>query len=307
MPALSVIIPTYNRADLLTAAIDSVRRAGSNLEIIVVDDASTDNTREVCERLSEIRYLRFAENQGLAKARNAGILASSAEFVAFLDDDDQRLPGSLDLQLDALTNSPDAAFSYGRLLASDPVHHLPTGEIVPEIAPQGDVFWELLEQNFISPVTVLARKQIVIASGMFRSGLGGVEDWDLWLRLTERWPVIVAPNAVAIYRRASLQSGQMCSDSVSIFRHMLYVQDMALHSPRALAAPAWRRRRERTRLLRVLYNALLYEAETALAEGDEAIARAKSREALRLRPVRGRLDLNLLKIFRAGGFAVSDI
>src|SRR5437016_2251924 len=127
MPALSVIIPTYNRADLLPAAIDSVRRAGSNLELIVVDDASTDNQREVCERLSEIRYLRFAENQGLAKARNAGILSSSAEFVAFLDDDDQRLPGSLDLQLDALTNSPDAVFSYGRLLASDPVHHLPTG------------------------------------------------------------------------------------------------------------------------------------------------------------------------------------
>ena len=307
MPAISVIIATHNRAALLARAVESARAAGSGLEIIVVDDASTDDTAIVCGQMSGIRYLQLPSNRGLAEARNAGILASSAEFVAFLDDDDQRLPGSLDLQLEALMSSADAAFSYGRLLASDPVHHLPTGEIFPEICPQGDVFWELLEQNFISPVTVLARRQIVIEQGMFRSGLGGVEDWDLWLRLTECRPVIVAAKAVAMFRRASLQSGQMCSDSVSIFRHMLQVQDMALHSQRALAARSGRRRQARTRLLRLLYNALLYEAETALAEGDDVIARVKSREALRLRPLRGRLDLNLLKLFRAAGVAVSDI
>jgi glycosyl transferase family 2 len=307
MPGLSVIIATHNRAALVARAVESVRGAGSDLEIIVVDDASTDDTADVCAQLSGIRYLRLPSNRGLAEARNAGMLASSAEFVAFLDDDDQRLPGSLDLQLQMLMDAEDAAFSYGRLLASDPVHHLPTGVIVPEIAPQGDVFWELLEQNFISPITVVARKQIVIGQGGFKSGLGGVEDWDLWLRLTERWPVILAPEAVAIYRRASLQSGQMCSDSISIFRNMLHVQDMALHSQRGLAAPSWRRRQARTRLLRTLYNALLYEAESALAEGDDVMARAKSREALRLRPLRGRVDLNLLKLCRAAGFAVSDI
>jgi glycosyltransferase involved in cell wall biosynthesis len=150
MPALSVIIPTHNRAGLLPAAVESVRRAGSDLEIIVVDDASSDDTPRVCERLSGIRYLRFEENQGLSQARNAGILASSAELVSFLDDDDLRLPGSLDAQRLELEAAPDTAFCYGRLLAVDAVHQLPTGDIIPKICPTGDVFWDLLDAEFYS-------------------------------------------------------------------------------------------------------------------------------------------------------------
>ena len=267
-------------------------------EIIVVDDASTDNTREVCERLTGIRYLRLPENRGLAQARNAGILASSAELVAFLDDDDLRLPGSLDAQREQLDAAPDAAFCYGRLLAADALHQLPTGDVIPKHCPMGDVFWDLLEQNFISPISVLARKSILIDIGMFRSGLGGVEDWDLWLRLTERWPVVVAKDPVAIYRRANLASGQMCSDSVSMYRQMFRVQEMALQLPRAATASAAKRRRVRTRLLTMAYNAMVFEAKTALAEGDGETVRAKSREALRLRPFRGRTDLSLWRLLR---------
>src|SRR5712691_6880535 len=118
MPKLSVVIPTYNRAALLPAAVESARRAGSDLEIIVVDDASTDDTREVCRRLAGVRYIRSSRNAGLAAARNTGILASSAELVAFLDDDDLRLPGSLDSQITALKAVPEAAFCYGRLLSA---------------------------------------------------------------------------------------------------------------------------------------------------------------------------------------------
>src|SRR6185369_16143661 len=116
MPRVSVIIPTHNRAAFLPAAVDSARHAGSDLEVIVVDDDSTDETSEICQTLPEIRYIRLPRNVGLAGARNAGILASSAEFVAFLDDDDIRLPDSLDSQLRALDASPRAAFCYGRVL-----------------------------------------------------------------------------------------------------------------------------------------------------------------------------------------------
>lgn len=299
MPALSVIIPTHNRADLLPAAVESVRRAGSDLEIIVVDDASTDDTPRACEQLPWIRYIRFEENQGLAKARNAGIVRSSAELVAFLDDDDLRLPGSLDAQRIALEAAPDAAFCYGRLLAADPVHQLPTGDIIPKTCPTGDVFWDLLEQNFISPITVVARKHILLESEMFRSGLGGVEDWELWLRVSERRQILAFTQPVAVYRRASLSSGQMCSDSISMYRQMFRAQEMALRLPRAAAAPAWQRRRARSRLLAMAYNAMVYEAKTALADGDAETARAKSREALRLRPLRARADLNVLRLLRA--------
>ncbi|HYX30920.1 MAG TPA: glycosyltransferase [Pyrinomonadaceae bacterium] len=297
MPAVSVIIPTHNRARLLSAAIESVRLAGSDLEIIVVDDASTDNTPEICERVSGIRYLRFSDNRGLAQARNAGILAASGELVAFLDDDDRRLPGSLDAQRAQLEAEPNAAFCYGRWLEADAIHHLPTGDVSPKRCPGGDLFWDLLEQNFIAPITVVARKRILIEHGMFRS-VPGIEDWDLWLRVAERWPVIVAKDPVAIYRRASLESEQMCSDSVAMYRQMFRVQELALRLPRAAQAPAWKRRRARSRLLRLAYNAMVFEAETALNEGDGATVRVKSREALRLRPWRGRTDLNLLRLLR---------
>ena len=299
MPAVSVIIPTYNRAGLLPGAVDSVRLAGRDLEIIVVDDASTDNTPEVCERLSGIRYLRLSRNEGLAAARNAGIRASSVEIIAFLDDDDLRLPGSIDAQVRALEASPDAAFCYGRLLAADPVHGLPTGDIIPKRCPTGDIFWDLLEQNFVSPVTVVARKRDLIECHLFTSDLGQVEDWDLWLRVTEHRPVVTVAEPVAIYRRATLTSGQMCSDSVSMYRQMLRVQKTVLQLPRAAAAPAWKRRRARSRLLSLAYNAMVHEAEMALVEGDAATARAKSHEALRLRPLRARTDLNLLRLLRA--------
>src|SRR5262249_1926498 len=104
MPDITVVITTYNRSRLLPRAIDSAQSAGSDLEVIVVDDCSTDDTPEVCARVPRIRYVRLSENGGLANARNAGIAETSSEFIAFLDDDDLRLPGSLDKQLHAITS-----------------------------------------------------------------------------------------------------------------------------------------------------------------------------------------------------------
>src|SRR5689334_18161150 len=113
MPRVSVVITTYNRAQLLQRAIESARQAGSDLEMIVVDDYSSDGTPEVCAKLRDIRYVRLNANGGLANARNVGIAESSSEFIAFLDDDDLRLPGSIEKQLQALTANDHAAFCYG--------------------------------------------------------------------------------------------------------------------------------------------------------------------------------------------------
>lgn len=102
VPSVSVVITTYNRARLLPRAIESAQNAGSDLEVIVVDDCSTDETPEVCAKMRGIRYVRLNTNQGLASARNAGIAESRSEFIAFLDDDDLRLPGSIDRQVQTL-------------------------------------------------------------------------------------------------------------------------------------------------------------------------------------------------------------
>src|SRR5687767_6365924 len=98
MPRVSVIIPTHNRPHLLPRAVESARGAAADPEIIIVDDASTDETAEVCRGLSGVRYLRAERNQGVAGARNLGLLVSAGAYVSFLDDDDVRLQGTLDEQ-----------------------------------------------------------------------------------------------------------------------------------------------------------------------------------------------------------------
>src|SRR5215831_17288461 len=116
MPKLSVVIPTHNRAKLLPRAVESVRQAGTDLEVIVVDNASADDTSQVCARLTDIRYIRLDRNTGEGGARNIGIRESQSDFVAFLDDDDLRLPGSLDKQMEVLVQAPEAALVYGPVL-----------------------------------------------------------------------------------------------------------------------------------------------------------------------------------------------
>jgi cellulose synthase/poly-beta-1,6-N-acetylglucosamine synthase-like glycosyltransferase len=286
VPRVSVIIPTFNRAALLPAAVESALAAGDDLEVIVVDDASEDETPRVCAGLPRIRYLRLGRNTGVAGARNAGVLASRAEFVTALGDDDLRLPGSLDAQARLLEASPEAAFCYGRVLVADARREQSASEVMPARCPAGDIFWELLEQNFVPDLSVVARRDKLVEIGLFNPELSGAEDWDMWLRLSERWHVAAVEEPVAIYRRAHASSGQMCSDSINIYRRMLRVQKTALGRSRARAAPRGARRRACRRLLDLAYEAMVCEAEQALAEGDRVSARAKLREAFRLRPLR---------------------
>jgi glycosyltransferase involved in cell wall biosynthesis len=296
LPQVTVIIPTFNRAALLPRAVESALAAGRDVEVIVVDDASEDETPRVCAGMHGIRYVRLEQNRGVAAARNVGVLESRAEFITALGDDDLRLPGSLDAQVRLLEESPQAAFCYGRVLVGDARRLLPTGEVTPARCPAGDIFWELLERNFVPDLSVVARKSKLIEVGLFNPKLKGGEDWDMWLRLAERWHAAAVGEPVAVYRCADAASGQMCSDSVGMYRQVLRVQEMALALPRAHAAPSATRRRARRRLLNLAYEAMIFGSKQALAEGDRAAARAKLREALRLRPIRASASGCLLRI-----------
>ena len=106
MPRSSIIIATHSRPDLLPRAVESARAAGVDVEVIVIDDASTDETAGVCRALKGIKYLRAERNQRVAGARNIGLVASQGKYISFLDDDDTRLPGSLDLQIELLEQNP---------------------------------------------------------------------------------------------------------------------------------------------------------------------------------------------------------
>jgi glycosyltransferase involved in cell wall biosynthesis len=286
MPSVSTIITTYNRAKLLPRAIGSAMKAASDLEVIVVDDCSDDETPEVCGRIEGIRYVRLNRNQGLANARNVGIAECASEFIAFLDDDDLRVPGSLDKQLAALKAGDGAAFCYGQALIGDARRQLPTGEIYPLTCPQGDIFWDLLEDNFIPMPSVLARKSCLIAQNGFNTELTLIEDWDMWLRLSEHFVVAAVTEPVAIHRKAMAKSNQMCSNSVELCAQALRVQQMALDRPRARSGSRTRRRSVRRKFRNRVYEILMTEATNFIHEGDHRSARTNLSDAFRLRPFR---------------------
>src|SRR5687768_17325120 len=183
MPRISLIIPTYNRPHLLPRTVESALQAGKDVEVIVVDDASQDATAEVCRSLRGIRYIRLDRNQGVAGARNVGVLASSADYIAFLDDDDLRLPGTLDLQLEKLVTDPGVGFVCGPVLCAAQNGEL-TGEVSSPKRGSGDMFWELLRLEFpVFPLTVVMRKACFFSVGLFDNAIPGVDDWDLLVRV----------------------------------------------------------------------------------------------------------------------------
>ncbi|HXM33911.1 MAG TPA: glycosyltransferase family A protein [Pyrinomonadaceae bacterium] len=286
MPTASIIIPTHNRPHLLPRAVESARAAAKDVEIIVVDDASADETALVCRDLAGIKYIRLDRNQGVAGARNVGILASSSEFIAFLDDDDLRLPGSLDQQTELLAANPEAGFVCGAMLIADQDYRL-TGEISSPRHAGGDVFWHLLELDFpVMPACVVIRKSCFLSVGLLNSRLRGIDDWDILVRIAELYPVIVVDQPVGIYRRPTPFSGQGSSTQARQLYHALDHQLRLFHLPRVLSASKIQRQSTRRRAVNRVADTLLWHAWQRLPEGAFGFTAANVLTALRLNPLR---------------------
>ena len=191
MPRVSVVIPTYNCAHYLGQAIDSVLgQSYTDLEVIVVDDGSRDNTAEVAAAYGpRIRYMR-QENSGLPAARNRAIEAAGGELIALLDADDWWEPNKLQAQVEMIDADGEVALVYTdlRVIYDD-------GRVIPSflasrpLASDGYVFPQLVQSGFILPSTVVLRKRCVQDVGMFDETMRSHEDIDLWLRLCHRWKV----------------------------------------------------------------------------------------------------------------------
>jgi Glycosyl transferase family 2 len=243
MSKVSLIIATRNRCASLPRAIDSARNAGRDVEIIVVDDASHDQTPEVCNARRDIKYIRLQRKVGLGPGRNVGLIASTSPYISFLDDDDLRLPGSLDVQVDLLEARPDGGMIYGKVLYGDAEGRVKGGGY-PEECRQGDLFWELMSSNFIPCPTVVFRRECVKRLGLLEDDAPGVEDWDLWVRIAEVYPVIAVDEPVAIWRQSSPGSGQFTSHEEKLHREARRLhRDKWLKLPRASAAHAAQRRK----------------------------------------------------------------
>jgi glycosyltransferase involved in cell wall biosynthesis len=246
MALTSIIIPTRERPELLPRAVESARRAGAEVEIVVVDDCSTDETSAVCASFRDIVYVRLEQCRGVGAARAAGIAASSGAYISFLDDDDARLPGSIDRQLAILEAAPEAAFVYGQVHGALQSLALDGRRPAPQLCPSGDVFWILLAGNFIPSCSVVVRRGAIEAVGGLFPEAAPADDWDLWLRITERYAVAALPEPVAIYRQPTLWSKQGSSRLADgLLSADLRVLERCAKLPRAVANPRALRRAAR--------------------------------------------------------------
>ncbi len=285
-PKVSLIIPTYSRPQRLLRAVESARQAGSDVEVIIVDDASTDQTAEVCRKLEGIKYIRLEHNQGVAGARNVGILASSADYVAFLDDDDLRLPGTLDAQVDPLIGNSGVGFVCAPMLMADQEGNL-TGEVFGPRSSGADAFWDLLELDFpVMPISVVIRKECFTAVGLLNANLSGIDDWDIFVRIAELYPVAVLREPVCIYRKPTPGSGQGSSAQAEHLSRLLQHQLRLLRLPRVRSAPITRQKEIRQRTVNRIAETLLWNAARALSQGSYRFACANIVTALRWGPSR---------------------
>jgi glycosyltransferase involved in cell wall biosynthesis len=267
MASISVIIPTHSRPHLLPLAVESALAAGTDVEVVVVDDASNDNTAEACRALKGISYIRLAHNQGVAGARNVGVLSSSAEYIAFLDDDDLRLPGSLDLQLAVLQNTPGVALVYGQALIGGAVDRLALDRY-PQPCPEGDVFWQLVTQNFIPSGSVVFRRSCLFTTGLLDRSIAGIDDWDLWVRIAALYQVAALDQPVMIWRRPSPESDQSSARAVEmVAMSTKQFRGCWLRMPRVAEASQAVKRKAARRFSENMASHLATEAVRSLSRG----------------------------------------
>jgi hypothetical protein len=283
----SVIIPTHNRPELLPRAVRSASSAGRDVEVIVVDDASTDRTAEVCSSLSGIKYVRLERNQRVAGARNVGLMHSEGEFVTFLDDDDLRLPGSIDSQARTLMDNPEAGFVCGAMIIADQ-NYQPNGEVTHPGHSSGDVFWPILALDFPAMgLSTLIRKECFTRVGPFRKHLAGIDDWDLLVRISELYPGMVISEPVGIYRQPTPDSDQGSSASAGQLKRVAQHQrHLFRRLPRASAASASQRRDARRRMTIRIADTLLWQATRHIPRKEFSAAVSAIFVALQLRPLR---------------------
>jgi glycosyltransferase involved in cell wall biosynthesis len=185
---VSVIIPTYNRSELVREAVASVlAQTYAAIEVIVVDDGSIDDTAFVLESLGSAVRLILQPHCGVSAARNAGILAADGEWLAFLDSDDLWLPRKLRVQLDffskhrefRICQTEETWLRNGHKLNPKKYHKKPRGYCFPQ----------LLERCLISPSAVVIHREVFAEVGFFDESLPVCEDYDLWLRIGYRYSI----------------------------------------------------------------------------------------------------------------------
>lgn len=195
-PLVSIVIPTYNHEQYLARAIKSVlKQTHKNAEIIICDDGSSDNTKEVIKKFKHHKKIRYyyQSNQGLASTRNLGIKKAKGEFIAFLDSDDYWLPKKIEKQLKIFTKNKQIGLVYcfhywvseaGKITGKKKKNY------------RGDIWQDLLQGNLIvgSGSAAVVKKECFDKIGLFDESLKSCEDWDMWLRIARVYQIDLTPE-----------------------------------------------------------------------------------------------------------------
>ena len=185
-PKVSVIVPTYNRANRLEGTLRSiVSQTYQDFELIVVDDGSTDNTSKVIESFPSAQYLPMKKNSGVSKARNIGLACAKGEFICFLDSDDLWKEKKLEIQIHWMESNTDNQVCY-----TDEIwirNGVRVNQMNKHRKYTGDIFRHCLALCIVSPSSVMIRAKLFSEIGNFDESLPACEDYDLWLRIAVKY------------------------------------------------------------------------------------------------------------------------
>src|SRR5512139_1580478 len=200
MPKVSVIIPTYNRLPMLKEAVNSVlTQHFEDIELIVVDDGSTDGTVEEMKWYGgRVKLIQHSQNKGVSAARNKGILHARGKCIAFLDSDDLWVKGKLKIQVAFLDDNPHYPICY-----TDEIWIRRGKRVNPMLKHakySGWIFEKCVPLCTISPSSVMMRKTLFPKVGLFDEALPVCEDYDFWLRVSARFPIFFIPRKLIIKR-----------------------------------------------------------------------------------------------------------
>ncbi|MBI4609350.1 MAG: glycosyltransferase [Candidatus Rokubacteria bacterium] len=289
-----MVIPAYNGALYIQEALDSVfRQTGVELEVIVVDDGSTDGTGEVVRnyRGGPVTYLR-QPNRGNSHARNRGILASSGEFIAFQDQDDIWLDGKLAAQLPLFEGRPEVGLVYSDTYLLRDSRFLPD-TIFRRFSPhRGRAFGELFLGSFIPMQTVVARRSCLEEVGLFNERLRIGGDYDLWLRVAARYELEFVRTPLAAYRIDG--TGTSRNQEVALTEMIWILESISRDFPDLVGALGRRARRRLGDLHRQL-------GQVYLEAGNLERARQALQRSLQLDPAAWKAYLLYLVSLTGGG------
>ena len=200
MHRVSVIIPTYNRSGFVHEAIESVLfQEYTDCELIIVDDGSSDETKDVLKRYADRVTYIYQDNKGVSSARNKGVETASGEYIAFLDSDDIWLPKKLSHQMDFFSHNPDALICHTEEIWIR--RGVRVNPMKKHKKYSGMIFEKVLPLCIISPSSVMMKRDLFFNRiGFFDETLPACEDYDMWLRIAAEYPIYLIETPLIIKR-----------------------------------------------------------------------------------------------------------